>query len=113
MKTFGETLKDIRTATGHTQKDIAEHLGLSHRAYQSYELNAREPNLKVLSAIADYYNVSVDYLLCRSKQGERFTMYGYKCGNCDTMIVIDNADDELPPCPKCSVTNWHKAKLSF
>ena len=45
---------------------LAEYLGLSPRGYQDYETNQNDPKLKTLIAIADYYNVSIDYLVGRT-----------------------------------------------
>lgn len=45
---------------------MAEYLGLSFRGYQGYETNQSDPKLKTLIAIADYYQVSIDYLVGRT-----------------------------------------------
>ena len=43
-------------------------MGLSTGGYQRYELDEREPNAALLVKFADYFNVSVDYMLGRSDQ---------------------------------------------
>ena len=48
------------------QREMAEQLGLSFRGYQGYETNQTEPKLATLIAIADYYHVSIDYLVGRT-----------------------------------------------
>lgn len=45
---------------------MAEYLGLSYRGYQCYEADESEPKLTTLIAIADYYQVSIDYLVGRT-----------------------------------------------
>ena len=45
---------------------MAEHLGLSFRGYQNYETGQSEPKIATLIAIADYYQVSIDYLVGRT-----------------------------------------------
>ncbi len=62
---FNEKLKSVRQMSKHTQHDVANHLGISDRAYQHYELGTREPNLETLLKISLYFNVSLDDLLCR------------------------------------------------
>lgn len=48
------------------QKDIAKDVNLSLRAYQYYERGQREPTASVLIALADYFDVSIDYLVGRT-----------------------------------------------
>lgn len=68
---FKERLKSTRKATNKTQKEVSLYLGIAERAYQNYEYGNREPNLETLSKLADYFNVSTDYLLGRSDDPER------------------------------------------
>lgn len=63
-----ETLKALRVSSGFTQEEIADKLGMKQRTYSNYETGVREPNALVLMRIADYYNVTVDYILGRSKK---------------------------------------------
>lgn len=48
------------------QKDIAQAAEISLRTYQRYESGERLPDTDVLSKLADFFNVSTDYLLGRS-----------------------------------------------
>lgn len=61
-----ERLKELRKSKNLTQKQIAEYLKISERAYQHYEHSTREPNLETLVKLADYFQVSIDYLLGRT-----------------------------------------------
>lgn len=63
---FGKRLKLLRTNLKLTQKQLGENLNLSQRAISSYENNLRFPDEIILNSIADYFNVSVDYLLGRT-----------------------------------------------
>lgn len=58
-------LREIRLKKKLTQKKIAEVIGYSTGAYSKYEVGDREPPLDVLCKLADYYDVSVDYLIGR------------------------------------------------
>ncbi|MTI48256.1 MAG: helix-turn-helix transcriptional regulator [Firmicutes bacterium] len=65
MMSLGKRLKCLRNDEDKTQKQIAEILGIGHHALSYYERDEREPDIKTLVKIADYYNVTTDYLLCR------------------------------------------------
>ena len=58
-------LKEIRLKRKLTQKKLAEVIGCSVGAYSKYEVGDREPPLDVLCKLADYYDISVDYLIGR------------------------------------------------
>ena len=60
-------LQNLRKNKNLTQKNIALDLGISERAYQSYEINESSPSLKMLIKLADFFNVSTDYLLDRTE----------------------------------------------
>jgi len=66
MPSFGERLREIRTSNKITQKQLSIALKLSERGIQSYELNEKKPGLDALLTLADYFNVSLDYLTGRS-----------------------------------------------
>ncbi|UKS25059.1 helix-turn-helix domain-containing protein [Paenibacillus sp. HWE-109] len=53
----------LREKTGLTQKDLATKLGIARTTYSGYENGAREPDLETLKRIADYFDVTLDYLL--------------------------------------------------
>jgi DNA-binding XRE family transcriptional regulator len=67
---FQERLRAIRASKKQTQKALAELLDVSERAYQHYEAGTREPNIANLIALADYFGVSLDYLVGRSDDSE-------------------------------------------
>jgi len=63
---FGDVLKQLRLESKLTQKEFAHIIGLSESTIGMYERNQREPAFEVLEAIADYFNVDMDYLTGRS-----------------------------------------------
>jgi len=67
---YGERLKQLRKERGVQQRELAQMLGISIRGYQFYESGDNEPNIKVLIALADFYNVSIDYLVGRVDERE-------------------------------------------
>lgn len=68
MSIFGQRLTDLRKERGLTQTNLGAYLGLSRSCIQGYENEGKEPNYTNLSRIADYFDVSADYLLGRSIQ---------------------------------------------
>lgn len=71
MKNFSEQLKALRNERGLTQKQLGEVTGLSARGIQDYELGQRKPGLDALIALADFFGVSIDYLVGRSDDPQR------------------------------------------
>ena len=69
--TFSERLIELRKTRNLTQKQIYEAVGMSPLGYQRYEYGAREPAYKNLIALADYFDVSLDYLVGRSDDPTR------------------------------------------
>lgn len=64
MKTMlGTRLKELRGESKLTQKQTSEIFGLNAVTYLHYEKDQREPPLSLLVEFANYFNVSVDYLL--------------------------------------------------
>lgn len=59
-------LKEIRNAKGISQLKLAIDLNTSQNTISRYETGEREPGITELILIADYFNVSVDYLLERT-----------------------------------------------
>ncbi|AOY76783.1 helix-turn-helix domain-containing protein [Clostridium formicaceticum] len=59
-------LKELRAARGLTQDDLSSDLNINRATYAHYETGRRQPDTDTLQLLADYFNVSVDYLLGRS-----------------------------------------------
>lgn len=55
-------IKELRIKTGITQKETAKRLQLENVTYNGYENGKREPDIETLKKIANYFNVSLDYL---------------------------------------------------
>ena len=68
---FFERIRLLRKEKKMTQKEVAAALHIGYRAYQCYELNQRFPAFHGLIAIADFFDVSLDYLVGRSDVRER------------------------------------------
>ena len=59
-------IKTVRESLNMTQKDCADRLGVTLRAWQTYEQGVSEPKNELLCKIADMFDVSIDYLLGRT-----------------------------------------------
>ena len=59
-------LKQCRKERGLSQREVAIYCDISEAAYQNYELMTRMPRLEILIKIADYFGVSLDYLVGRT-----------------------------------------------
>lgn len=59
-------LDELKTSRKLMQKQVAEGSGIPLRTYQRYENGEREPSASTLVALADFFNVSTDYLLGRT-----------------------------------------------
>ena len=65
MDNFCDRLKLARKRKGTTQKEVASYLSISEDMYRGYEAGRNDPPLRRLCLLADYFDVSADYLLGR------------------------------------------------
>lgn len=72
MTKFSERLKKLRKNKGMSQKALAEAIGMSETGIQNYELETRTPNMETLAKLADYFDISTDYLIGRSSDPKRY-----------------------------------------
>ena len=61
-----ERLRDLRDDKDLTQQYVADYLHINQRTYSSYENAQRMIPFQILSALADLYDTSVDYLIGRT-----------------------------------------------
>ena len=66
-----ERIRILRKERGITQKEAAAGLGIGYRAYQCYELDQRYPDIHGLVNIAEFFGVSLDYLVGLTDVRER------------------------------------------
>lgn len=63
---FSKRLKDLRTASKYTMEQLAKMIGVGKSAIGNYESGRRYPKKEQLEALADIFNVDMDYLTCRT-----------------------------------------------
>ena len=67
-----ENIRNLRIDNGYTQKQIAQQLGISQNTYSQYEVGILNYPVDALMILADFYGVSVDYLLGRTNRKEPY-----------------------------------------
>ena len=66
MKIFGERIRSLRESMNYSQVKFAEIFGIGQSSVVRYEKGEASPALELLVKIADYYDVSLDYILGRT-----------------------------------------------
>lgn len=72
MYNLATQFKKIRVAQNLTQKQVADGIGVAEQAYQRYEYGRTVPSALILISLADYFDVSLDYLVGRSDDPRRY-----------------------------------------
>lgn len=106
MPTFKERIKQLRLEKDLTMKELGEILGYSESTISLYESGKREPkNAEDYIKIADYFNVSLDYLLGRlnkkeflniSEEVEKYKTNGHQGQGGAAKQAISGPPPELP-----------------
>ena len=63
---FKGHLREVREQRGETQQQVADGLGIPRRHYQKFEYGDILPSLETFIALADHFDVSLDYLTGRT-----------------------------------------------
>ena len=81
---IGGNIKKLRAEKGVTQEQLAEHLSITYQSVSKWENNITSPDLYLLPAIADYFEISIDELFQPNMQGYKnkaarlFALYEYR-----------------------------------
>ncbi len=68
MTKLPERLLELRKEKNLTQEDAAKEMDVKYRSYRRYEAGEREPDASTLVQMADFYGITLDYLLGRTDQ---------------------------------------------
>lgn len=63
-------MKELRKQANLTQEEISKIFNITQKTYSNYENEITQPDIKLLINLADYYNVSLDYLIGRNYKNE-------------------------------------------
>lgn len=85
---LGERLLELRLEKNLTQKELGEKFHISSVRYGHYENNRREPDIDLLIDFAQFYNVSVDYLIGNTKIRNLDEVYSD-----ETFILLNDLDE--------------------
>lgn len=88
---FGERLQLLRKEKKMTQKDLAELLRVSPSTIGMYEQGRRDPDTDIVKFLADYFEVSIDYLLGRSDSKKRYGL-GVRLPDLDKHFPLESTD---------------------
>lgn len=64
----GKRLRELRKKKNMTMKELGQKLSLAESTISGYENETRKPDLEILNKIADFFEVSVDYLMGRTEK---------------------------------------------
>lgn len=100
-----DDINTIKKGKKNTQKEIVDFLKTTQTTYARYENGTRQPDIETLCKLADYFNVSVDYLLSHSlKEQEKTPVFQRK-------TEIQAYFDELTPYEQGEVIGYIKRML--
>ena len=94
-RSFHETLSALRRGRGLCQRQAAADLGISQALLSHYETGAREPGLNFVCRACDYYEVTADYLLCRSTHPGDVSIRDSRAFLAQLRGILDRAENAL------------------
>lgn len=103
---FDEKLKELRTSRGVLQKDLADYIGVSRAMISQYETGDKQPSRDTVQKIAEYFGVTVDYLL-----GNKSSLDDLEQEFPEGVQVLRRATKELTPEAKAKMIKLMKAFL--
>lgn len=65
---YGNRIAELREKRSWTQEELATTVGITRAALSHYEKNRRKPDFETLTRLADRFDVTIDYLIGRTKQ---------------------------------------------
>ncbi|MFL8712597.1 helix-turn-helix domain-containing protein [Clostridioides sp. GD02377] len=69
---FGQRLKEMRVQKNLTGEELGKILNVTKVAISNWESGRRFPSQDILISIADYFDISLDFLLCRENEKQAF-----------------------------------------
>lgn len=86
---FKDRLKELRTKRGYSQYDLAKKLGVSKSTISMMEIGSRQPSKEVMELIADFFNVTLDYLMGK----DDVSFYFFTPEQSDLLVKLTNDED--------------------
>lgn len=86
MLTIGDRLKIARDKKGVKQTRVSDDTGINNKTLSGYERNVSEPDLDTIKILAEYYNISLDFLLGKT---DKITPYAETPEDNKDIDVVD------------------------
>lgn len=90
--TFAQRLRDLRSQNDMTQQELADSTHIARSTLAMYEYGKRRPDFEILDKLADYFDVSFDYLLGRSAVNHGYPRHDIVVATAGTPITIEHED---------------------
>lgn len=94
---FKERLRDLRLKKHMKSKEVAQLVGISEPTYISYESRGSQPPYDVLCKIADFFDMSIDYLIRgkrKKQQFENIRLAGYTVKESAERYIVSDKEHE-------------------
>ncbi len=103
-------MRELRKKYGYTQGDVSLRLNIQRQTYCNYENASRTPPLEIITALAELYHVSIDYLICGKKEDEDpVPLFPLN----DTEQILVSEFSQLPEQSQKEVMNFIQFKKLF
>lgn len=109
---IGEKIRSLRIRDGRKQEELAKALGVSSQAVSRWEANGGYPDLELIPAIANYFNISIDELFGYSMERRQKlniilekadNFINARCDLTECIKILRDAADEFPSEPQVFV----------
>ena len=88
-------LQELRTQAGLTQRELAEKIGVKNYTVANWEQNRTEPAIKDLIDIANFFEVSIDYLIGRENElGEIIVLKNLTDSQIELLTLFNSLNSE-------------------
>ncbi|CZR98724.1 HTH-type transcriptional regulator Xre [Clostridioides difficile] len=87
---FGQRLKEMRVQKNLTGEELGKILNVTKVAISNWESGRRFPSQDILISIADYFDISLDFLLCRENEKQAFFHNKVNQENLEKIILLFN-----------------------
>lgn len=92
---IGKKFKELREEKKLLQKDVAKYLNISTSAYGYYEQGKRNPDIETIKKLADFFDVSADYLLGRTNNKRGCIDYRNNLYNNEKYTSFKETDEKI------------------
>ena len=99
-------MRELRTEKSMTMKSVSEALNIPYTTYVNYEKGDREPNSEMLIAIANFFGVTIDYLIGRSNSRDDARINFQPPEITDDVVVFPVVGDIAAGYDEIAVENW-------